>query len=157
VNIVLNKDLPLPIRLNMNVPVDEQVPVNLAVDVKIPLNETELHQPFVNLRDLFEPYVRILDHLPEDWDQVPDFTIDALQGEGVNLVSPSEGSMNPWPPPTKETPPAESGAEEGGEQIPPGPGTPTLTITPFPTLTPSGLFPTLTPTPPAPGVDTLTQ
>ena len=67
------------------------------MDVEIPLNETQLHDPFVNLRDLLEPYVRVLDHLPSNWGDVPDFTIDAIQGDGVNLVSPSEDSADPWP------------------------------------------------------------
>ncbi|NLX09448.1 MAG: hypothetical protein GXY36_07305 [Chloroflexi bacterium] len=110
VDIVLPRDLVLPVQLNMIVPVDTQIPVNLAVDVEIPLNETELHAPFVNLRDLLEPYVRILDHLPDGWDEVPDFTIDAIQGDGINLLAPSEDSANPWPRSSGQT-----GESDGGE------------------------------------------
>jgi hypothetical protein len=69
------------------------------VDVTIPLSETELHAPFVNLRDLLEPYVRLLDNLPSDWSDVLDFTINAIQGEGENLLRPSPGSQDPWPGP----------------------------------------------------------
>jgi hypothetical protein len=99
VDIVLPKDLVLPVQLNMIVPVDTDIPVNLPVAVAIPLNETQLHTPFQNLRDLLEPYVRVLDNLPDNWGDVPDFLIDAIQGEGVNLVSPTEDSQHPWPGP----------------------------------------------------------
>lgn len=139
VDIVLPTGLILPVQLNMVVPVDTNLPISLPVDVSIPLNETQLHEPFDNLRGLLEPYVRILDHLPSTWDEVPDFMIDALQGEGVNLVSPSEGSMNPWPirKDDKSAPPEQADQSEGG--------TPTPTFTPFPTLTPAPVWPTATP------------
>lgn len=150
VNITLHKDLELPIALDMIVPVDTSVPVNLAVDVEIPLKETELHQPFANLRDLLEPYVRVIDNLPADWDEVPDFAVDAIQGEGQNLLSPSEDSMNPWPGPVTATPTGapvleqtRSGESANGDGLGATP-----TFTPFPTLTPSGTFPTNTPMPP---------
>ena len=99
VDIVLPKDLVLPVQLNMIVPVNTTIPISLPVDVSIPLKETQLHTPFVNLRNLLEPYVRLLDHLPGGWDEVGDFIIDAAQGEGENLFSPTEGSKNPWPGP----------------------------------------------------------
>lgn len=99
VDIVLPSGLVLPVQLDMIVPVDTQIPINLPVEVAIPLKETQLHAPFSNLRDLLEPYVRILDNLPGSWREVPDFVVDALQGEGVNLVSPTEGSQHPWPGP----------------------------------------------------------
>jgi hypothetical protein len=122
--------------------------VQLPVDVQIPLNETQLHQPFVNLRDLLEPYVRILDNLPGDWSDVPDFVIDAIQGEGVYLLSPTEDSQNPWPGPAgrkTEAPPTTEdtgGAEPPDTLLPPtesggGPEAPTPTITPFPRFEPS--------------------
>lgn len=97
VDIVLPQNLVLPVELSMNVPVNTQIPVDLPVDVEIPLNETQLHDPFVNLRELLEPYVRILDNLPDRWSQVPDFTTDALRGDGVNLVAPTADSADPWP------------------------------------------------------------
>ena len=98
VDIVLPKGLVLPVQLNMTVPVDTTIPISLPVDVAIPLNETGLHTPFTNLRDLLEPYVRILDNLPERWYQVPDFTIDAIQGDDVYLLAPSEDSQHPYDP-----------------------------------------------------------
>lgn len=97
VDIVLPKDLVLPVQLNMTVPVDTQIPINLPVAVEIPLKETQLHEPFDNLRGLLEPYVRVIDNLPGSWDEVPDFVVDAVQGEGVNLVSPTYDSEHPWP------------------------------------------------------------
>ncbi|MCC6799800.1 MAG: hypothetical protein IT325_06765 [Anaerolineae bacterium] len=97
VDIVLPQNLVLPVRFSMNVPVNTQIPVDLPVEVEIPLNETQLHDPFVNLRELLEPYVRVLDHLPERWGQVPDFLINAWQGDGVNLLAPSAESADPWP------------------------------------------------------------
>ncbi|MBN1681273.1 MAG: hypothetical protein JW966_13380 [Anaerolineae bacterium] len=119
VDIVLPRGLVLPVQLDMMVPVNTTIPINLPVDVEIPLEETQLHDPFTNLRDLLEPYVRALDHLPSEWGEVADFTVDALQGEGVNLVSPSEDSVDPWPgfvTGVKESP-SEPGAE--GEGAPP--------------------------------------
>lgn len=99
VDIVLPSGLVLPVQLDMIVPVDTQIPVNLPVEVAIPLNETQLHAPFDNLRELLEAYVRILDNLPGSWSEVPDFLVDAIQGEGNYLVAPTEGSENPWPGP----------------------------------------------------------
>jgi hypothetical protein len=137
VDIVLPKDLVLPVQLNMIVPVDTNIPVNLLVDVNIPLKETQLHYPFDNMRGLLEPYVRVMDHLPSDWGEVPDFTIDAIQGEGVNLVSPSEGSQNPWPGPVTPTPEEQSSRTTEESDVLIEPGEPTMTFTPYPTLTPS--------------------
>lgn len=97
VDIVLPQNLVLPIELTMNVPVNTQIPIELPVEVEIPLNETQLHDPFVNLRELLEPYVRMLDNLPERWGQVPDFLIDVMQGEGVDLFVPTSESADPWP------------------------------------------------------------
>ena len=97
VDIVLPQNLVLPVELSMNVPVNTQIPIELPVDVEIPLNETQLHDPFVNLRNLLEPYVRVLDNLPDRWSQVPDFLIDVIQGEGVNLLTPTVESADPWP------------------------------------------------------------
>lgn len=97
VDIVLPQNLVLPVQLSMSVPVNTQIPVDLPVEVEIPLNETQLHDPFVNLRELLEPYVRVLDNLPERWGQVPDFLLDAWRGNGVNLLSPTVESANPWP------------------------------------------------------------
>ena len=99
VDIVLPRDLVLPVQLDMMVPVNTEIPISLPVDVSIPLNETELHAPFYNLRNLLEPYVRAMDNLPGGWGDVPDFMIDAIQGEGVYLLTPTEDSQNPWPGP----------------------------------------------------------
>lgn len=135
VDIVLPRDLVLPVQLNMMVPVDTDIPVNLLVDVKIPLNETQLHYPFDNMRSLLEPYVRVMDHLPDNWGEVPDFTIDALQGEGVNLVSPSEDSQNPWPGPVTPTPEEQSKNATEESDLPVDPDAPTMTFTPYPIMT----------------------
>jgi hypothetical protein len=139
VDIVLPKDLVLPVQLNMIVPVDTDIPVSLPVDVAIPLSETQLHTPFQNLRDLLEPYVRILDNLPGNWGDVPDFVIDAMQGEGVNLVSPTEDSQHPWPGPEAYHPlePKTDVGVPGGET--PGETTEGVgaeSLSPVPTATP---------------------
>lgn len=148
VDIVLPQDLVLPVRLSMDVPVNADVPVNLDVPVDIPLNETELHEPFMYLRDLFEPYVRVLDHLPDDWGEAPDFIIDILQGEGVNLLEPTRDSADPWPPRDRSASRAEPVLEAGpvtlpddlaasmGDGLPVRTG-PTPTFTPFPLFTPA--------------------
>lgn len=99
VDIVLPEGLVLPVQLDMMVPVNTTIPIQLPVPVSIPLEETELHTPFNNLRNLLEAYVRVLDNLPDEWTEVPDFMIDAVQGEGINLVSPTDDSQNPWPGP----------------------------------------------------------
>ncbi len=123
VDIVLPSGLVLPIRLDMTVPVDTSLPVHLPVDVEIPLKETQLHAPFNNLRELLEPYVRAMDNLPASWDEVPDFAVNAAQGEGVNLLSPTTDSENPWPGPNadKSAPSEESIKPGQGETLPPAP------------------------------------
>jgi hypothetical protein len=137
VDIVLPRGLVLPVQLDMIVPVNTQIPINLPVDVSIPLKETDLHQPFVNLRNLLEPYVRILDNLPGKWDDVPDFLVDAIQGEGKNLVSPTEDSINPWPGPDRADLESSDGtttgesAGEGGTT-----GADSTPLPPIPTATP---------------------
>jgi hypothetical protein len=137
VDIVLPSGLVLPIQLSMIVPVNTNIPISLPVDVAIPLKETELHTPFQNLRGLLEPFVRLLDNLPGSWDDVPDFVIDAAQGEGKHLFSPTEGSQNPWPGPEAYHP-VVPGAEEvtpektaePGSEVEPGTDTPTPSPTP---------------------------
>ena len=126
VDIVLPKGLVLPVQLDMQVPVNTTIPVSLPVDVEIPLKETQLHVPFRGLRDLLEPYVRVLDNLPGTWSEVPDFTIDAIQGEGVNLVSPTVDSANPWPGPETYEAQAETGESPSRPEI----------LSPEPTATP---------------------
>jgi len=140
VDIVLPRGLVLPVQLDMIVPVNTQIPISLPVDVAIPMKETQLHTPFVNLRNLLEPYVRVLDNLPDTWDDVPDFIIDAIQGEGTNLVSPTEDSENPWPgpeayhplPPSDElSDSAAPGDQTTGEGEGDGPAVPVPTATPI--------------------------
>lgn len=96
VDITLPAGTPLTIDLTLLVPVEQQVPVVLTVPVDIALEDTQLSVPFTNLRNLFEPYVKMLDNLPSDWDEVPEFTFDALNGD-VDLLRDTEGSRNPWP------------------------------------------------------------
>ncbi len=123
VDLVLPEGLALPIRLDMTVPVDTTIPIHLPVDVEIPLNETQLHAPFDDLRGLLEVYVCALDNLPGDWDEVPDFVLDALGGD-IDLLAPTEACTHPWPAgpeaysrempertaPDDATPPSEEGA-----------------------------------------------
>lgn len=133
--IALNEGQQLPVRLNMIVPVQQEIPIALNVDVDIPLDQTELHQPFVNLRNLFEPFVRSLDNLPQDWDEVPDFALDAVQGN-VNLMNETEGSRNPWQTPTpggEDTVTEGTQPSTGGEPVGTGGA---ATPTPFPTTEP---------------------
>ncbi|NDJ78432.1 MAG: hypothetical protein GYB65_19455 [Chloroflexi bacterium] len=113
--LTLPEGLELPVNLNMTMPVEDTIEVNTPVKVAIPVNETELHYPYDNLRALLEPYVRILDHLPDSWDDMPDFTVDAIQGDGVNLVSPSADSVDPWPGPPTATPAATTPADEAND------------------------------------------
>ncbi len=68
-NIVLPKGTALPVRLSLTVPVSTQVPVNLTVPVAIPLKETELHGPFVGLQQVVAPYKRLLQGLPDSWEE----------------------------------------------------------------------------------------
>jgi hypothetical protein len=139
VDIVLPSGLVLPVQLDMTVPVNTSIPINLPVDVAIPLKETQLHTPFANLRNLLEPYVRILDNLPSNWGDVPDFVVNAVQGEGVNLVSPTDASEHPWPGLEAYHPlPASNGegtgeGEMGGEGTP---GTGPESLQPVPSATP---------------------
>lgn len=132
VDIVLPRGLILPVQLDMQVPVDTQIPINLPVDVQIPLKETQLHQPFNNLRNLLEPYVRVMDNLPGSWGEVPSFTIDAIQGQGKNLLSPTTDSENPWPGPEATETGAETQPQPGTEGTPASstPATPGPTVTP---------------------------
>lgn len=135
VDIVLPKDLVLPVQLSMVVPVDTTIPVQLPVAVEIPLNETQLHYPFKDMRDLLEPYVRVMDNLPDDWDEVPDFTVNAVQGDVPNLLTPKEENIDPWPGTPTPTPlPGTDGTPRNDGWVVPGP---TMTFTPYPTLTPS--------------------
>jgi hypothetical protein len=138
VDLVLPKDLVLPVQLNLVVPVNTEIPISLPVDVEIPLNETQLHAPFYNLRYLLEPYVTAMDNLPGSWGDVPDFMIDAIQGEGIYLLTPTEGSQHPWPGPeayeverSGDTMPGDSGgadAELSEEFAPPPTATPVQDI-----------------------------
>ncbi|MBN1200844.1 MAG: hypothetical protein JXJ20_03210 [Anaerolineae bacterium] len=97
VDIVLPKNSVLPVNLDLSTTAETNVSARLSGELTTRVNETQLHDPLVELRDLLEPYVRVLDHLPDTWGEMPDFTLDALRGEGENLVAPSEDSQNPWP------------------------------------------------------------
>jgi hypothetical protein len=129
VDIVLPKDLVLPVQLSMSVPVNTSIPISLPVDVSIPLNETQLHAPFDNLRGLLEPYVRAMDNLPGSWSDVPDFMVDAIQGEGVYLLTPTEDSENPWPGPQAYT--SDEAGEKSDEPEQPDAVVPQPTATPI--------------------------
>ena len=95
VDIVLPRSLVLPVRLDLSVPVSTRFAVELPADVRINVRESELHPPLQAWRDLLTPYVRVLDNSPRAWGEMPDFVRDALRGEGVNLVAPTEDSENP--------------------------------------------------------------
>jgi hypothetical protein len=143
VDIVLPSGLVLPVQLDMTVPVNTSIPIDLPVDVAIPLQETQLHTPFTNLRNLLEPYVRVLDNLPSNWGDVPDFVVNAVQGEGVNLVSPTDASEHPWPGPEayQPLPPSTDGSagESGASETTPE------TLQPVPSATPVEDFGIITP------------
>ncbi len=136
VDIVLPKDLVLPVSLSMVVPVNTDLPISLPVDVSIPLEETQLHTPFVNLKELLEPYVRLLDNLPEDWDEVPDDVIDAVQGDGQYLLDPSEDSENPWTEPYEPLPSPTDPGDTSQFTLPSGTATQTDPSAPGATATP---------------------
>jgi hypothetical protein len=70
-NIVLPAGVELPIALDITVPVDTEVPVVLTVPVDIPLSDTELHDPFVGLQNVIGPYYRMLNDLPDHWEELP--------------------------------------------------------------------------------------
>jgi hypothetical protein len=136
VDIVLPEGLILPVHLNMIVPVDTQIPINLPVHVEIPLQDTQLHEPFVNLRNLLEPYVRAMDNLPDGWSDVPDFMVDAVQGDVPNLLTPKQENLYPWQTATPDMLSTPSSSDISSEVGTP-PDTnglnpqPTMTITPF--------------------------
>lgn len=156
VDITLPAGTPLTIDLTLLVPVEQQIPVVLNVPVDIALEETQLSVPFTNLRQLFEPYVKILDNLPSQWDEVPEFAFDTLNGE-TDLLRESEGSQDPWPddgfdpqPDVVERDTPSSDTSNTGNNIDnPGidsfpAGMPTATVTPY--VLPTQV-PTITTTP----------
>jgi hypothetical protein len=128
VNITLPRDTVLPVTLDLDVPVDQQIPINLMVPVDIVLENTQLSEPFTNLRDLVDPYVRMLDNLPDNWDETADFAFDTARGR-TDLLEETEGSRDPWP--GFEGTPLPT-LSDGSPGIPPTP-----TFTPFPTITPT--------------------
>ena len=69
-DIVLPAGTPLKIQLEMDIPVDASVPISLNVPVDIPLNQTELHEPFVGLQNVVAPYQKLLDNLPDSWEEI---------------------------------------------------------------------------------------
>lgn len=159
-NVPVQQDIPI----NLLVPVQQEIPIHLNVPVDIALRETQLSEPFTNLRDLFEPFVRALDNLPRAWSEVRPFISDVLNGR-VNLMRETDGSRNAWPgfsatlvpSETPETDIAGEEVETGDnlvieetplaptvvvpsatpEEATPAPNSPTLTVTPFPSPTPS--------------------
>jgi hypothetical protein len=76
-DIILRKGTPLNIALdlvvpvNQTIPVELNVPVDLSVPVDIALAQTDLHQPFTGLQAVVSPYNRILEELPDSWDDTP--------------------------------------------------------------------------------------
>ena len=60
----------LPVALDLNVVVDQMIPVKLDVNVDIPLSQTELHAPFAGLQEVIRPYYKMLEDVPDSWDQV---------------------------------------------------------------------------------------
>ncbi|MCI0713534.1 MAG: hypothetical protein L0154_25480 [Chloroflexi bacterium] len=128
VAITLPRDTILPVTLDLDVPVDQQIPINLTVPVNIALENTQLSEPFTNLRDLVDPYVRMLDNLPDDWDETTDFAFNTVRGR-TDLLEETEGSRNPWPGFEGTPLPTLSDGSPGIQ--------PTPTFTPFPTITPT--------------------
>lgn len=60
----------LPVALDLIVPVNQMIPVNLTVEVDIPLSQTELHKPFAGLQEVIRPYYKLMDELPDSWEEV---------------------------------------------------------------------------------------
>lgn len=141
VAITLPKDTILPVTLKLDVPVNQDIPIRLNVPVNIPLRNTELSVPFKNLEGLVDPYVRLLDNLPGEWDEAPQFALDAAGGD-VDLLADTEGSIDPWER-TPTVPGQVTNTSTGAGTATPsmsGTSSPfqaTPTITPFPTLTPA--------------------
>ncbi len=97
VNINLPQGLILPVTLDLDVPVETTVPVNLDVRAVIPLRDTQLHDAFNNLRGLLEPFVQVLDNLPDNGQEGLAYVGQLLNGTAPYLLTPTEGSQNPWP------------------------------------------------------------
>lgn len=87
-SIVLPRGTALPVHLSLTVPVSTQVPVSLSVPVAIPLAETELHQPFVGLQQVVAPYQRLLQGLPNSWEEALCASPGLLCRVGVPLLAP---------------------------------------------------------------------
>ncbi|MCB9437889.1 MAG: hypothetical protein H6673_13010 [Anaerolineales bacterium] len=162
VNITLPEGAQLPVSLKLIVPVEQTIPIAINVPVNIPLEDTELSPAFQELRLLFEPFVLALDNLPSNWNDVPSFFFDSLNGK-VNLLRETDASRNPWPLRNSRLPqtltpsasdtntsnPVNTLTPEPEQSVTPQPvapnGTPnddptavpTATLTPYPTLTPS--------------------
>ncbi len=97
VNIQLPRGLQLPVSLNLDVPVDTMLPVSLDVRAVIPIEETQIGDAVVNLRELLDPFVRALDNLPSNADEGWAYLGDLISGNAPYLLTPTEGSVDPWP------------------------------------------------------------
>ena len=67
----LKIELDLVVPVNTTIPVVLNVPVQLKVPVDIPLENTQLHQPFVGLQGVINPYRKLLNGLPNAWEETP--------------------------------------------------------------------------------------
>ncbi len=131
VSIVLPTGLKLPVSLNMTVPVDDKLPIALNVPVNIQVRDTQLHDPIDQLRSVLDPYVRLLNNLPNSWNEMWSFIGNAASGKPVDVFRPHAQSQNPWPgfrtglgtpapvPPTQLPPPVNNNQGQNG-QAPPG-------------------------------------
>jgi hypothetical protein len=97
VSIVLPTGLKLPVSLNMTVPVDDKLPISLNVPVNIRVRDTQLHDAIDQLRLVLDPYVRLLNNLPNSWNEMWAFAGNLVSGKPVDVFRPNSQSLNPWP------------------------------------------------------------
>lgn len=62
--------LDMIVPVNQTIPIELDVPVDMQVPVEIPLYKTELHEPFAGLMEVVAPYKKILDNLPDSWEEL---------------------------------------------------------------------------------------
>ena len=95
VDIVLPQNLVLPVELSMNVPVNTQIPIELPVDVEILLRRRSSR----SICEPAQPAGAVRPHPRQPARQLEPgarLSIDD-PGRGINLLTPTVESANPWP------------------------------------------------------------
>jgi hypothetical protein len=155
VSLQLPQGMSLPVALDLDVPVDTDLDIALDVRAIIPLEETQLHDPLQNLRSLLEPFVMALDNLPGNAEEGREYVGQLLSGSAPDLLTPTDGSMYPWPGYSMtagdgyewpaDTPPQPgrmTGTVPGGlEAWDVAPGVPDGIYIPYGTIGPAGIIP----------------